>query len=77
MDEAQCEALAYYVGGSLNVIGPHKLTGNGTIGRCGFVGVGVTCWRKCVTVEAGFEVSYMFKPHPVFQFTSSCCLSKM
>ena len=28
--------------GSLNVTGPHKLIGSGTISRCGFAGVGVT-----------------------------------
>lgn len=28
--------------GGLNVFGPHKLTGNGTIRRCGFAGVGMT-----------------------------------
>jgi hypothetical protein len=32
--------------------------GSGSVRRCGFVGVGVTCWRKCVTVGAGFEVFY-------------------
>lgn len=26
---------------SLDIIDPFKLTGNGTIGRCGFVGVGM------------------------------------
>ena len=42
--------------------------GCATIRRFGLVGVGVAllewvwpCWRKCVTVEVGFEVSYMFK----------------
>ena len=27
--------------GSLNVIGPHKLIGSGTIRRCGLAGVGM------------------------------------
>jgi hypothetical protein len=38
--------------------------GSGAIRGCGFVGVGVALlewvwsfWRKCVTVEVGFEVS--------------------
>ncbi|XP_076431654.1 sodium- and chloride-dependent transporter XTRP3 isoform X2 [Peromyscus maniculatus bairdii] len=35
------------------------------------------CWRKCVTVKMGFEVSYMLKPHPVSQFTSCCPWIKM
>ena len=32
--------------------------GRGSIRGCGLVGVGVACWRKCVIVEAGFEVIY-------------------
>lgn len=38
--------------------------GSGTIGRCGFVEVGVTCGRKCVTVEVVLGVSYMLKIPP-------------
>jgi hypothetical protein len=30
---------------------------SGTIRRYGLVGVGVACWRKCVTMGAGFKVS--------------------
>jgi hypothetical protein len=30
--------------------------GNGTIRRCGHVGVGVAWRKKCVTVEVGFEI---------------------
>ena len=29
--------------------------GSGTIWRCGLIGVGVPCWRKCVTVGVGFK----------------------
>ena len=32
--------------------------GSGTTRRYGLVEVGVAFWRKCVTVEAGFEASY-------------------
>lgn len=31
------------------------------------------CWRKCVTMEVGFEVSYMLRLYPVSQ-TTFCCL---
>ena len=31
------------------------------------------CWWKCITIEVGFEVTYMFKPCPVWH-TPSCCL---
>ena len=24
-----------------------------------------SCWKNCITVDVGFEVSYMFKAHPV------------
>ena len=33
--------------GSWNMIGPHNLTGSGTIRRCGFVGVGVALEEVC------------------------------
>lgn len=32
--------------GSLNVIGPHKLIGSGTIRKCGFSRVGVALFEK-------------------------------
>ena len=38
--------------GTLNVIGPHKLLGSGTIRRCGLVG------GRIVTVGVDFEVYY-------------------
>ena len=37
---------------------PHKLIGSDTIRRCGFVEVGLALLEECVTVGAGFEVSY-------------------
>lgn len=47
-----------------NRYAPHRLMclntwpmGNGTIRRNGLVGVDVLCWRKCVTMGVGFEVS--------------------
>ena len=55
-------------------------SGNGTIRRCGLVGVGVAllewvwpCWRKCVTVGAGFEVSYV-QAMPSVEQPPPCCL---
>ena len=36
-------------------------TGNGTIRKCGLVGVDVGFLDKCVNVEVGFKVSYIFK----------------
>ena len=41
---------------SLNVIGPHNLTGSGTISRCGFVGVGMALLKE--VLGADLEVSY-------------------
>ena len=38
--------------------------GRGTIRKCGFVGVGVALLEKCVTVEVGIGVLYMFKMLP-------------
>jgi hypothetical protein len=29
--------------------------GSGTIRKCALVGLGVVCWRKCVTLGVGFE----------------------
>lgn len=62
--------------GGLDVIGPRKLIGSGTIRMCGFVGVGYSLvgvgWRKCVTMERGFEVSHVLRPRPVSQITSCC-----
>lgn len=39
----------------LNVIGPHELTGSGSVRRCRLVGVGVALLAE-VCVEMGFEV---------------------
>ena len=41
-----------------------ELKGNGTKRRCVPVGIGVIL-LEYVTVEVGFEVSSMLKPHPV------------
>ena len=39
---------------SLNVIGPHNLTGSGTIRRCSFVEVGVTLLEEVCHCKGGF-----------------------
>ena len=50
--------------GDLKESGSHSLLWSGAIKKYGLVGVGVAllewvwpCWRKCVTIQAGFEVS--------------------
>ena len=58
---------------SLNVIGSHKSIGSGTIRKCGFVGVGMALLQKCVTVGAGFGISYAEDT----ESTSCCLLIKM
>ena len=35
-------------------------------GRCGLVVVGVAFWKKCVTVEVGFEILLLTTWKPVF-----------
>ena len=64
--------LGLYAYHGLNKYGHHRLMclnawpiESGTIRRYGLVEVGVAllkymwlCWKKCVTVEVGFEVSY-------------------
>lgn len=50
-------ASTYECCGTVHVTGPHKLIGNGTIGRCG-----VASLKADVTVEAGFEISHMLQP---------------
>lgn len=49
---------------------------SGTIGRCGFVDLGMTCWWKCVTAEVGLGVSYMFKipPRVTVDFLFPLCI---
>ena len=51
--------------GGLNRYGLYRLAclnawpiGSGTIRRCGLIGQVWDCWRKCVTMGAGFQVSY-------------------
>lgn len=39
--------------GGLNVFGPHKLTGNGTIRRCGFAGIGMTLLEQVCPCGGG------------------------
>ena len=56
--------------GSLNVDPSHKLIGCDNIRRCGFVGVGMAFLEEVCHCRVGFEVSYMPKPHLVFQTTS-------
>jgi hypothetical protein len=41
--------------------------GSGTIWRCGLIGVGVPCWRKCVTVGVGFKTFILAAWKPVFK----------
>lgn len=55
--------------GSSNVIGPHKLTGSGTIRW--------SCWGKCVTVGMDFGVSSMFKTCPCLSLPPVACKIKM
>ena len=45
---------------------------SGTIRRCGFAGVSVTFWRKCVVVRVGFEVSEI-----QFSLLSAACRSRL
>ena len=62
--------------GRMNVTGPHKLIGSGTIRRCGFLGVGVALLEEVYAVGTGFEVYYI-SYIPVSQFCSCCRLIKM
>ena len=50
------KVLIWY--GSLNVIGPRNLMGSGILGGIALLEKAWPSWRKCVTVVAGFEVSY-------------------
>ena len=45
--------------GSLNVIGPHQLTGSSTVRRRGFAGVGVDLLEEVCHCGVGFEVSFL------------------
>ena len=52
--------------------------GSGTIRRYGLVELGVAlCWRKCITVWMGFEVSYAQATPSGTQFTSCYLWIKM
>ena len=48
---------AYYLCGSLNVMGPPKIVGSGSTRKCSFVGIGVALLEKVFHCRGGFEVS--------------------
>ena len=39
--------------GVLNVIGPHNLMGSGTIGRCGFIAMGIALLEEACLYGSG------------------------